>query len=90
MATPIIATGIVYGTEVGSPISYIQQSYTYLMPALGSVSNLILYFRMQGYDTISGSMKTWIVYDTPDPNALRYTAGTVSITNAFIVDRWYA
>jgi len=56
-----------------------------------SLYNIYTYYRMQGYDTVSSSWKTWVVQDTPDPSAGRHpTPNSVSISNAFIIDRWQA
>ena len=53
--------------------------------------NLTTYYRMQGYDTTSSALKQWTVADTPDTTAARHPTPTaVTITGAYIIDRWQA
>lgn len=48
----------------------------------------LTFYRMQGWDTVSLSWVTWTSKHVPDPSAAQYPGGGVSVSNAFILNRW--
>lgn len=70
------------------PVHRGQASFVF---AAFAATNLNTYYRMEGFDTISGTRIAWTVQDTPDPTAARHpTPAAVSVTGGQIIDRFQA
>lgn len=54
-------------------------------------TSTVTWYRMHGWDTISSTWITWDVSITPDPTGARHpTPGAISVSGAFIINRWQA
>lgn len=54
-------------------------------------TSTVTWYRMHGWDTLSSTWITWDVSITPDPTGARHpTPGAISVSGAFIINRWQA